>query len=444
MKNKAKLIPIAISISLALILVVVGIALAATLPLDTFDGTTPDLTVTVASVGSPVFANGFGPGGLGGQRDVIITATGSIVNQSLNVRPDQGLLSFTQGNGVAGKAEIQYDSPSDNGSPVLDPTGLGGMNISSGGGDGFHIEIKFDDLPMTITIKVYSNATDWSYDSVRTPGGIRTIDHVDLFLPFNQFKDGGGAGADFTSVGAIVLELDGTLNPGADLALDLIDIDNFRDFGDLPNGFGHAITTTEHIPNGVRLGTNVDIEADSHPSAGANGDDLDQFPPDDEDGIATIPGISWTPGLPGEGAGGRLQVTINGCPSTCWLDGWIDWGHNNNFSDNGDKIYKNIAVTNGTVVRPFIIPAGTVIPDQSFYGRFRICQTSTECQFPNGSANSGEVEDHLFTFKPTAITLSSLSAVSRPSNTVTILLVATGLLAAFLMGGFALLRRRKA
>jgi hypothetical protein len=303
--------------------------------------------------------------------------------------------------------------------------------------------VKFDDLPITLTFKIYSNATNWSYKSVRLPGGIQTPDHVDLFLPFSQFIHGGGTGANFSNVGAVVLDINGTNPAGADLALDLIDIDSFRDYGDLPNNFGSAITTTAHMPNGLRLGTSVDIEANSHPSVKADGDDLDQYPPNDEDGVETVPGFAWTPGLSGSGAGGRLQVTVNGCLTTCYLNGWIDWGHNFNFTDTGDKIYKNIPVTNGTVIRKFNIPDGTIIPNQEFYGRFRICATDTDCVNPTGTANSGEVEDYLFSIKPTSITLSSLSAVTRPSGTVTILLFATGLLAAILMGGFALLRRRR-
>jgi hypothetical protein len=60
------------------------------------------------------------------------------------------------------------------------------------------------------------------------------------------------------------------------------------DFGDAPNTYGTLLAANgprHSIQVGFSLGANIDREPDGQPSAGADGDDLNTAP-DDEDGVA--------------------------------------------------------------------------------------------------------------------------------------------------------------
>jgi hypothetical protein len=283
---------------------------------------------------------------------------------------------------------------------------------------------------LTLTVRVYSDTSSAGY-SILLPGSIDTGqgDHVDFFIPFNV---AGLSGFDFTDVGAIEVEFDTSLNAGADIDIEFFEADDFRDYGDLPLSYGVPISNANHIPHGLRLGRSVDIEENSQPSALANGDDAvgpTARDVDDEDGVIPTPTSFWNVGI----GGGSVDVTVNGCSGTCYLNGWINWnsvgvGSDSDFADPGEQVFTNTAVMNGTQSFTFNIPAGADTTDTNFFARFRICENSMgagSCNSLTGEVFNGEVEDHYWSFGPTAITLSDLTA--RSASRVALPLVGASL-----------------
>ena len=92
--------------------------------------------------------------------------------------------------------------------------------------------------------------------------------------------------------------------------------------------------------------------------------------------------------------------------------------------------------------------------NHSFFMRFRLTPRDAggtctgedtyeaEVAAPQGLALNGEVEDYLFSFGPTAVTLSSFGATPSTGGRVAIALAALTVLVAAVLAGFALVRRR--
>jgi hypothetical protein len=186
------------------------------------------------------------------------------------------------------------------------------------------------------------------------------------------------------------------------------------DWGDLPDtgtgtGAGNYRTLladngARHVPVGVMLGDDRDVEVDGQPSAGANEDDLNQNPPaDDEDGVIWLDPISPNrPFVP-------VRVTSSGTPVTGTgggiLNAWIDFNADGDFADPGEQIFTNQPLASGDNTLYFATPSYTFSQDQR-YARFRITdQTAEGGDAPDGLADSGEVEDYTVPSSPTAVEL---------------------------------------
>ncbi len=431
--------------TVALLLLAVGVALAATIIVDHFssgaefafatvpcDGCTAVVSESVAAAAS-----------IGGRRSVVVTATGVGLNSAgfLNTwrvnTAGTGIGAMSSDTSVRGQVHIQWDGGTD--PTTLNPNGLGGIDLTDGAtNNAIVVVVTFDDLPVNIALKVYSG-TNWSQRVIAVPGSIINS-RVDFVLPFSSFTIGGGTGVNFNSVGAIVMDIDGTTSPGADLNLDTVEVTSTLDFGDLPNAYGTSLASNgpRHTSGALRLGPQVDSEPDGFPSANADGDNLNQS--NDEDGVVRTPGVHWS-----TGTGGTVDFTVNGCVGTCFLHGWIDWGHNNNLTDAGDEVI-NRTVVNGTSTITFPIPGGTTFP-ANFYARFRICGGSggsNDCTTPTGPSSAGEVEDYLWGFGPTAVSLDSVSAHAAQNGTVLIVLLALTVVGVCALGFAIIGRRRKA
>lgn len=437
----SRLLLLAIAIVMGIVLVV-GVVLAAVVTVDTFNEGIQSLEV---SSGIPVdsgFANHATI--LGGQRDAILTYTagsGARINLDIDFDGTSNRLAYTSGDSMKGKAEIQWDGNADGGATALDADGLGGVDLTGGGtNDGFLVQVIFDDLAANLTFKVYTG-TNWSQLTRSLPGRITATNRMDVFFPFNGFTTGGGTGAVFTSTGAVVLEIDGTVAAAVDLSLDLTESDSNREYGDLPASYGTAITTANHIPEALTLGANLDIETDGQPSIDAKGDDNNDL--DDEDGVEPTMGVAWSPGT----NGGSIDVTVVGCVGTCYLNGWIDWNGNNDLA--GDQILDDYPISNEldqTIT--FVIPDGTDTTEVYFYARFRICDAIGECDNADTTDNNvsnGEVEDYRWYFGPTAVALTRLKATSAlPRLPVHVAAAALALLVgSAAVGGVLVLRRRR-
>jgi len=441
MKRKARFlnsIPIVIVI---LALVVVGTVLAAAVAVDTFNEGVQDLTADPTNNSSSGFATGATSNIIGGERDTQVnwqSGSGEVKVEIDRFGSDRFV--FSQGPGVTGDALLQWDGSD---ASMTRQYALGADLTDGGTNDSFVLRLLANDLSVGITLRLYTDASNWSYYSLNTPGSIPDGSTVDVVIPFTSFSTGGGTGASFNSVGAVEMAIDGTTNQGADMSLDFLQTNVTRDYGDLPSGY--PVTSTDngarHIAQGLRLGNNIDTEADGQPSAGADGDDTADA--DDEDGVVPTSGVKWSVGSPPTN-GGSVDVTVNGCSGTCYLSGWINWntGTDTDFNDTGEQIFTDQAVTNGTQTLTFSIPTGVTFPN-TFDARFRLCGTSGTCTAVTGEVTNGEVEDYQWDFGPNAVTLREMEAHSVNHGGWALVPITIGLMVIGAVGLFAVARRRR-
>ncbi|WP_313913793.1 GEVED domain-containing protein [Tahibacter sp.] len=168
------------------------------------------------------------------------------------------------------------------------------------------------------------------------------------------------------------------------------------DWGDLPDtgaGSGPGNYATLLADGGARhvivptlyFGAGVDAEADSQPGAGANGDDANGTP-DDEDGVNPAD-LSLQRGVTPVV---NLTAT-NNTGTTAQVCGYIDTNADGDFADAGETSTTALpsGVTNFAVQLTFGAVPNTAATTS--YARFRI---RTDACSPNGGAPDGEVEDY--------------------------------------------------
>ncbi|MBL8297949.1 MAG: DUF11 domain-containing protein [Rhodanobacteraceae bacterium] len=191
------------------------------------------------------------------------------------------------------------------------------------------------------------------------------------------------------------------------------------DLGDLPDtgaGTGpgnyatlRADTGAAHpIVPGLHMGATVDGEADGQPSTGADGDDANGIP-DDEDGVNTADLTLQ------RGVAPAVRVTAtNTLGTAALLCGFLDYNADGDFTDAGEAA--QIAVPNGSNAALFTLNFGT-IPNSSAsasYGRFRLA-TDAACS-PAGTATNGEVEDYTIVIGSGILSLGNLVWLDRNNN----------------------------
>lgn len=162
------------------------------------------------------------------------------------------------------------------------------------------------------------------------------------------------------------------------------------DYGDAPSNMssidaslGAVYGNAWHsITGNVRLGNSIDGESASQ-SAGllANGDG------GDDDGVA-FPLIDTTPVLRA-GEGNTLTITAG---SAGYLNAWLDWNQDGDWSDVGEQVATNTQLNAGTNTLS-LTPALTA-PHGATYARFRFTSASVATPTPTGAAVDGEVEDY--------------------------------------------------
>ncbi len=431
-------------VAVVALLVFVGSVLAATVLVDHFDSGAMGLFGTINTANVAEVLSGTATGTmLGGGRGIVITGTSPNASDLFNIRVitgSGGRLSIATDPSVVVQARVKWDGV--NPDPLnLNPTGLGNTDLTGGGTNtAFHLAVSFDDLPVALTIRVYQGA-NWSFYNLNLPGGITGVgNRVDFTVPFAAFTTGGGTGVNFNNVGAVTLDINTTQSPGADLVMEFLEVDSAFDFGDLPDVYGTLLASNgpHHRLTGLRLGSNVDAEPNGLPNVTATGDDLDQAPPNDEDGVkASLP--AWS-----VATGGNITVTVNGCTGTCYLNGWIDWNGDGSFAQAGDQVFTGLVVGNGTSVQHITVPTNAFW-NTTVYARFRLCGgtagAGNDCNTPLGASASGEVEDYAWGFGPTAVTLESLQAQPTTSPVLPVALV--GVSAAALIGIVVFIRWRK-
>jgi uncharacterized repeat protein (TIGR01451 family) len=152
--------------------------------------------------------------------------------------------------------------------------------------------------------------------------------------------------------------------------------------GDLTNTYASA---SHQIGNDTYLGATVDAEASNQPTVNADGDDTNGTP-NDEDGV-TFPIVGSTRILT---AGESNTLTIK-ASKTGYLNAWIDWNQNGNWSDVGEQIATDLNLSSGNNTLMVTVPL--TAPHGVTYTRFRF--SSTSGLGPTGDTiNDGEVEDY--------------------------------------------------
>jgi hypothetical protein len=117
------------------------------------------------------------------------------------------------------------------------------------------------------------------------------------------------------------------------------------------------------------------------------------------------------------GSNAAFQVTAS---TNGWLNAWLDWAANGNWSDSGDQIATNVALTTGLNMLPVAVPTNAAL-GQTF-ARFRF-SSYTGLQ-PTGIANNGEVEDYAFplyqTGPTTNIVITNIVCATNAGGSVTV------------------------
>ncbi|HUF40116.1 MAG TPA: GEVED domain-containing protein [Anaerolineales bacterium] len=213
-----------------------------------------------------------------------------------------------------------------------------------------------------------------------------------------------------------------------------------KDWGDLPDTYStlSASGGPSHrfVVGGPHLGPLTDPESDGQPNPSATGDDITND--NDDDGVARIVGQQWTPGA-------SVDVdfdVICSVGGSALIGVWMDWDNDGAFQ--ADEFYSFNALCNATHTETFTVP-NDYVTGTTLAVRIRIFGSSSDA--PGGSLDSGdfggialngEVEDYLWEFTPTAITLEQISAVSAGGLHPAILL---GILLLLGGAGFYLLRK---
>ncbi|MAU00242.1 MAG: hypothetical protein CL608_24140 [Anaerolineaceae bacterium] len=255
------------------------------------------------------------------------------------------------------------------------------------------------------------------YEFINVPNG-------NYFIRFFQPQDGlsytfspGEQGAD-TAVDSngITSDTDPTFGPYIQTnPFTILDADDYTidqgmwieaDYGDAPAAYpveadsqANPADAARHIivPN-FYLGSSVDAETDGQPDANAWGDDNEGN--DDEDGVtfedyigtAVNPTAVMT-------IGDANDITVNTtvpAGTTGYLNAWIDFNGDGDWTDAGEQIATDMPSTGG-LLNFSVNPAATVTTGKT-YARFRF---STESGLlSTGSALDGEVEDYVVQFVP--------------------------------------------
>ncbi len=162
------------------------------------------------------------------------------------------------------------------------------------------------------------------------------------------------------------------------------------DYGDAPDSYGTTASNngaSHIIKDGIRLGDEIDPNANVQPSAGADADDSDSR--DDEDGVS-IGAL-----VPGQAAELTVHVPRAGI---CLLNAWMDFNRDGDFSDAGEQILLNQSLTSTVNTLRINVPSTASLGDS--YARFR-CSTQPSLGAV-GPAPDGEVEDYAIQLSQTA------------------------------------------
>lgn len=173
-----------------------------------------------------------GAGILGGERDLYVEKYGSPAtdnNSGVSIGVFADALRFASDSGDGGAAVVQWDGV--DGSSALNPTGLGGLNLTLGA-EAFSLEVIESDANFLFVLEVYTSATQWTKLTLLA---LETVAPTTYLIPFTLFMSnpmgmpgvvgweiGADGAADFTSVGALQAIINPTGVTNVDLRLNAV------------------------------------------------------------------------------------------------------------------------------------------------------------------------------------------------------------------------------
>ena len=155
-----------------------------------------------------------GAGVLGTNRD--LTASRLSGPGAVATSVGGGQFTFIADPDTRGEAVLSWDGDSD--PAILDPTGLGGLDLTAGSATTFRLRVEGTTAGMELLMEVFSDGANSSRAALVLPAIGAAADVHMAFLGFQPVL---GAGADFANVGAIVLTVRDT---GSNLAAAQLDV----------------------------------------------------------------------------------------------------------------------------------------------------------------------------------------------------------------------------
>jgi len=138
------------------------------------------------------------PNILGGERDLSVTAETGLDNNVLTAGVSGGLWAVSTPNGASGFAVMQYDGL-DN-SPVLNPVGLGSIDITADSAFAFQLVVQTD-IDTEYTIDLFSVGGGSGSAILEVPGGNTAVQFLVLYTDFD-------GNVDFTAISAIQITVE--------------------------------------------------------------------------------------------------------------------------------------------------------------------------------------------------------------------------------------------
>jgi large repetitive protein len=177
--------------------------------LDSFEETAQSVAVSSAGSlveGSSVMASE----AIGGARDLFLELTSDTGTLDLDVNGfAPGRIEFQSSPTALGQRVITWDGPDDD--PFnLDPTGLGGVDLTAGGvATSLSLTVGADQAGGEAVVRIYTDADNYSTATFAIPDSAGAATET-LAVHFSDFVIVEGSGADLTNVGAIQMEIIGS------------------------------------------------------------------------------------------------------------------------------------------------------------------------------------------------------------------------------------------
>jgi hypothetical protein len=171
-------------------------SVTAQLLIDDFSSAQGPVTLSMVPGTVEDFADGSGI--LQTERNIRVSGS-SVAGGNISAQVMAGALTFSRPGVSNGEVDVWWDG--NNNTNTFNPTGLGGLNLTTGGQDRFRVTVvSSSSASLNMRLVVWTDGTNFSERNFTLPTGGGTVD-----LTFASFTLGGGVGASFINVGAIYL-----------------------------------------------------------------------------------------------------------------------------------------------------------------------------------------------------------------------------------------------